>query len=104
MMDVKSRAYCKTHHVCRMWNFNLEITRNARKGSSLVSRKWFLVYKNVCQFPKNVSQFVKIVTWFLKNVTQFPKNVSQFSPFREKFILVSRNFPKMCPGFSKIYD
>ena len=26
-MDINSREYCKTYHVCRMWNFNLEMTR-----------------------------------------------------------------------------
>ena len=40
-MNINSRAYCKTHHVGRMWNFNPEIKRNSIKWSPPVS--WILI-------------------------------------------------------------
>ena len=52
-MDIYSRAYCKTHHVARMWNFNPEVTRTSEKGQrrspEIVSR-----------FPEYSSRFPEI--------------------------------------------
>ena len=44
-MDFSSRAYCKTHHVNRMRNFNPEITRNSGINAGL---------------PKNGPGFLKL--------------------------------------------
>ena len=80
--DINPSAYCKTHHVDRMWNFNLEMMRNSRKGS--------------LRSPKNVSQFLEIMSRFHKNVSLFHKNVSH-----PKIVSL---FLKNLTPFTKIYD
>ena len=72
MMDVKSRAYCKTHHVCRMWNFNLEITTGLPKMVSGLQKCVSVSQKciPVCQNCDLVSQ--KCDTVSQKCIPVFP--------------------------------
>ena len=86
-MNIKSRAYFKTHHVGRMRNFNQEITKNSRKGPSRLFRKCIPVSRNCVRWisvirtagsGKICIQFSEIVSWFPENVSQFPKIVSLF--------------------------
>ena len=54
MMDIDSRAYCKTNHVGRLWN---SIPKIQGKGHHLSS-------KNVTRFPKKATRFLENVIWF----------------------------------------
>ena len=53
-MDINYRAYCNTHNFGKMWNFNLEMTRNSRKGS--------------LRSPKNVNQFPEVFSFLGGNL------------------------------------
>ena len=66
-MDINSRAYCKTHHVVNVWNFNSEMEEIQEKGHLGAP-------ESVTQFPKNVTWFPKNVNWFPKMWPDFPKN------------------------------
>ena len=95
MMDINSRAYCKTSHDDRMWNFDPEMIRNLShchcQSPEILfwfpeNVSWFLDNVSwfpeiVFGFPQNVSWFPKIVLRFPENVTLFPKNVSRFPEY-----------------------
>ena len=114
IMDINSRAYCKTRHVGRMWNFNPGMTRNSRYGSlpvsrkcSLVSRKCIPVPQKCILIPRNcVPEFQPEKT---KNSRKgsTPKNVIQqnlsslYAPL--DLNITESWFPKIVSCFSKMY-
>ena len=56
-----SRAYCKTHRLGRIWNFNQEMDRNSRKGSTPVSRKCIPVKGSFNIWPTKITILVKYI-------------------------------------------
>ena len=63
---MNSRAYCKTRHDGRMWNFNQEMTRNIKKRVTAGLPKMYPSFLKMC--PSFLKKYLLIV---LKTRSQF---------------------------------
>ena len=83
MIDINSRAYCKTRHVDRMWNFKRNYQKLKRVTAGLP--KMYPGFLKMYWFPEILFQFHENhnVSQFPKTVSQFPANVSKFPDLYE---------------------